>query len=91
MLNERPASLMRNLGSVSSGSAHRSCCIPESPRMYLAPAAELARVRVTQAVLVLKACRGHGEQLRSGTVWQGRGPREQQGLRGHCEELEDKA
>jgi hypothetical protein len=25
VLNERPASLMRNLGSVSSGSAHRGC------------------------------------------------------------------
>jgi hypothetical protein len=37
--------------------------------LYLDLAAELGSVRVTQVLLVLKARKGHEEQLRLGTVW----------------------
>lgn len=35
---------------------------------------KLGNVEVSQMVLVLKASKGHGEQLRLGTIWQGQAP-----------------
>jgi hypothetical protein len=57
--------MKRLLGSVSSGSAHRSCG-PEAAKAGCSLCWQLNLV--TQVVLVLKAGRGHGEQLRLGTV-----------------------
>lgn len=66
VVKKRPASLMKRLlGSVSSGSAHRSCG-PEAAKAGCSLCWQLNLV--TQVVLVLKAGRGHGEQLRLVTV-----------------------
>jgi hypothetical protein len=63
--------------------------------LYLLLAAKLGSVRVTQVVLVLKAWKGHREQLRLGTegpgeaIGEGAARRavEAPGLKGHTEKL----
>lgn len=63
------------LGSAGSGSAHGNCGAVQGPRLHTGLAAELGKWcgRISCMVLVLKAWRCHGEQLRVDTVWQGQG------------------
>lgn len=73
MILKRPASLRRNLlGSVSLGSAQGGC-VPETAKVIV-HAANHGDLRITQVALALKAGRGHGQQLKRGTVWQGWSP-----------------
>lgn len=61
---------MKSSEEVFPWSEHTTAVFQRWPGLYLELAAELGSLRVTHVVLVLKARRGHEEQLRSGTMWQ---------------------
>jgi hypothetical protein len=49
-------------------SQHTEAVFQRQPSLYLMLASELGSIRVIQMVPVLKSGRGHGKQLRLGTV-----------------------